>query len=895
MGQPVATGVTLNPGAGGAELAKTTHGGFDYQWAFACWWEEVGNSPEVPSLASPFPIQPGTGVTFACTQSGTWNVATVATITNLASLGGQAISMGTGVRDGGTQRVTIATDDAVPVTGTFWQGTQPVSAAALPLAPDAATETKQNLAITGLNSIDGRLVTVVSNTDTLAVVGGGAEATAQRVTIADDSTGVIGATNDDTVSANNSTTSILGISVTFTGTGDDCLGYTTVTILLKANVDSAVDGMTFQFSSDNSNWDDVNTFTYVASEGSRRFQFPVTARYFRVVFTNGGTGQGSFRVQTILHRQNTLTSIHRLVDDISPDRSATLVKAVIAAQSAGTGDYMVVQATAAGNFKVSVEEVNGVEMPVKGTVVHDSPDTGDAPVKVGGVATTSEPGAVADSDLVNAYFDATGHQHVKIDAHPAAGAGAVTATTQRITLASDDPLVAKTPTLGTAVMAASAPSTIATDDTQFGAVGATADVDGNVHGQLRYIGENAVEIHVAIDSLDATASWAASTDASGITQESDNIPSHDVTTSLSIDKTGTATTEASYGKTLGATIDGSRLGGNSNISFYVRHGNYTNVTAVFVRLGTDASNYVEYSFDPAEFSTSLWTHVTVPLHEGAQTGTGLDLVNIDYVAFGVTMTATGNTISDVFFNMLMLHSVTASELSVTSDVTASTVRVSKMGANSNQNVATGAGAVTTGVQRTTLASDDPAVAHLANVVAAVQLIDNTVAVLGTDTYTETTTSGNVIGAVRNDDKATLGDTDNEIVPLQVDAEGALYVNQAAAELKSASGVAAGGTPGADVMIAAVGSKKVLIVAMSLTATSTTVNNVYVDNVDNDLFHNVGNPLPLSMDADGDTVPGIVLNYNPAGWFKTDAVNEAVTLSSDAAEDIAWSISWIETD
>lgn len=58
---------------------------------------------------------------------------------------------------------------------------------------------------------------------------------------------------------------------------------------------------------------------------------------------------------------------------------------------------------------------------------------------------------------------------------------------------------------------------------------------------------------------------------------------------------------------------------------------------------------------------------------------------------------------------------------------------------------------------------------------ALQLIDNTVAVLGTATYLEGTTSGNVIGAVRNDTLAALADTDNEIAPLQVNASGALYI------------------------------------------------------------------------------------------------------------------------
>jgi hypothetical protein len=57
---------------------------------------------------------------------------------------------------------------------------------------------------------------------------------------------------------------------------------------------------------------------------------------------------------------------------------------------------------------------------------------------------------------------------------------------------------------------------------------------------------------------------------------------------------------------------------------------------------------------------------------------------------------------------------------------------------------------------------------------ALQLIDDVVAVLGTATYTEASTKGNVIGAVRNDTLAALAGTDNEIAPLQVNAAGALY-------------------------------------------------------------------------------------------------------------------------
>ncbi len=58
---------------------------------------------------------------------------------------------------------------------------------------------------------------------------------------------------------------------------------------------------------------------------------------------------------------------------------------------------------------------------------------------------------------------------------------------------------------------------------------------------------------------------------------------------------------------------------------------------------------------------------------------------------------------------------------------------------------------------------------------ALQLIDDPVATLGTTTYTETTTKGMTVGAVRRDADTTLVDTTNEIGPLQMDANGRLKV------------------------------------------------------------------------------------------------------------------------
>lgn len=82
----------------------------------------------------------------------------------------------------------------------------------------------------------------------------------------------------------------------------------------------------------------------------------------------------------------------------------------------------------------------------------------------------------------------------------------------------------------------------------------------------------------------------------------------------------------------------------------------------------------------------------------------------------------------------------------------------------------------------TLAEQQTQTGHLATIAgdttdieAAVELIDDTVATLGTTTYTEAATKGLIIGAVRRDADTTLVDTTNEIGPVQMNAAGQLKV------------------------------------------------------------------------------------------------------------------------
>lgn len=82
----------------------------------------------------------------------------------------------------------------------------------------------------------------------------------------------------------------------------------------------------------------------------------------------------------------------------------------------------------------------------------------------------------------------------------------------------------------------------------------------------------------------------------------------------------------------------------------------------------------------------------------------------------------------------------------------------------------------------TLAEQQTQTTHLATIAgdttdieAAVELMDNVVATLGTTTYTEATTQGNIISAIRRDADTSAVNTDNEAAPLLVNAIGALKV------------------------------------------------------------------------------------------------------------------------
>ena len=162
-------------------------------------------------------------------------------------------------------------------------------------------------------------------------------------------------TNNGIVDLNNSTATPLLANVAFTGATTEIKDYGIIYITTKSDVSSAIDGLSVQQSSDGVNWDHTDEYTVKANSG-KTFSFQAGTKYFRVVYTNGITDQGFFRLQTLFKKGNGKPSSHRIQDDIVNDDDAELVKAIL---SVKTND---------GNSYVNIDVQN--PLPVDGDTVY---------------------------------------------------------------------------------------------------------------------------------------------------------------------------------------------------------------------------------------------------------------------------------------------------------------------------------------------------------------------------------------------------------------------------------------------------------------------------------------------------------------------------------------------
>lgn len=161
--------------------------------------------------------------------------------------------------------------------------------------------------------------------------------------------------NGSVVNDGNSTTTPLLAGQTFTGVATDILHFNSISILVSSDVASATDGFDVEFSPDGITWYEGETYTIDAG-ATKFFTPPVQGRYMRVTYENGGTNQSSFIIHTILKKGPIKWSSHNLTDNLDDGDDATLGISVLKLRTA-QDNYVTGAATASGNFKVSLEEL----------------------------------------------------------------------------------------------------------------------------------------------------------------------------------------------------------------------------------------------------------------------------------------------------------------------------------------------------------------------------------------------------------------------------------------------------------------------------------------------------------------------------------------------------------
>lgn len=228
----------------------------------------------------------GSGVTQPV--SGTVSVTGVSTSANQTTANASLASI-----DG---KIPVLVSGRQPVDGSGV--TQPISATALPLPTGAATAANQATEITALGTL---------HTDLLAATPAGTNVI-----------GKVDLNNTSFISTGNSTSATLGANAVFTGASEDISQYSEVRLTVFSDVASATDGLQFQQSSNNSNWDYLDSYSIPAGTG-KTFGIGVGAQYFRVVYTNGATPQGSFRLQTTFKKLRTKPSSVRPQDGRTND------------------------------------------------------------------------------------------------------------------------------------------------------------------------------------------------------------------------------------------------------------------------------------------------------------------------------------------------------------------------------------------------------------------------------------------------------------------------------------------------------------------------------------------------------------------------------------------------
>ena len=234
-------------------------------------------------------------------------------------------------------------------------------------------------------------------------------------------------------------------------------------------------------------------------------------------------------------------------------------------------------------------------------------------------------------------------------------------------------------------------------------------VGGSLEATQQEVLETQIERYIELQRCDVHTDFTAVLAADTIATTANHVPHEDKTASTSFNKIA--------GNVIGGiqdtitAVDASAFEGQTLMCWQVWLSSYADIDYLWLRVGTDASNYTEWRVtDVADFQASRFERIQAEQHQlFANTGNGADFSAITYVAAGVATSLAADTLSGIvidYINMLSFPNVSANfDANVTLGNVSNAVRVTKFGANTNATAAVGSGAVSTGVQRVEIAND----------------------------------------------------------------------------------------------------------------------------------------------------------------------------------------------
>jgi hypothetical protein len=441
----------------------------------------------------------------------------------------------------------------------------------------------------------------------------------------------------------------------------------------------------------------------------------------------------------------------------------------------------------------------------------------------------------------------------------AAGAGTVAATVPRITLASDDPAVAALQIIDDAVKASAsavskgmviAGETVAGNAqtvTVRSAQSVAADDDGLVTRSILY----------GVDSSSAFVPIAIHGDGNALLVS--------VSTSVAVTNTSLETIDDII-----VADDAAFTPGTTKVAM---------VGFEFDDAAPDSVN--EGDAGAARMSANRCQYVMIRDNAGNERGLNIDASG--QLAFSNTTIAVTNA-------------GTFAVQAVCTNAGTFAVQAAQSGAWNITNVS---GTVSLPTGASTLAEQQSQTTHLATIAGdttdietAVELLDDAVFTDDVTTFTAGTTKGFLTGGVVDDDSTDAADEGDAVI-FRATKERKLRTVGAIDSAAMQSGndqvipkfaAISATSSGDNTIVAAVGSKKIRVLSLFFTANGTVTTR----------FESAASGTALTGQSDFIVNTGIVLPFNPTGWFETIA-GELLNLELSGAVEVAGGLSYIEVD